>query len=387
MQRWPPPSRPTAPIDAHQIAKALCAKMETQLRRPLVVVPDHTRDVALATWMPPLVDELLARGALKVRVVFASGTHRPMTPSVRRARFGDVPWARVEHEAHDCDADDLVDLGGGPLHRFVAEADALFVISGLSMHYLAGVGGGRKMLVPGVASRAAATAVHATTITQAGPGRAAGIGPGLLRDNPMHLALMERLARMRLPTAAMLLVEMGEKGVTQVHVAHDMGPSFESLAEEFVARQTVMVEQPLDAVLTTTSEETGGDLVQAHKALVALRPVVRPLGRIVVACSLQRGFGNDAMEQWLSMSSSALLAGLRENFSIGMQTAWSLRQLLDTFEIGVVGVSPLRHAPLAAAGFVIVDPAQTDAWLSAAGPRVATAAHASRYRYCLKPRT
>ena len=59
-------------------------------------------------------------------------------------------------------------------------------LGGVSLHYLAGFGGGPKMVFPGVASRAGAAANHKRALGPLPPGGLhPGCGPGRIEGNPV----------------------------------------------------------------------------------------------------------------------------------------------------------------------------------------------------------
>ncbi len=259
------------------------------------------------------------------------------------------------------------------------------MVSGLSLHYLAGVGGGRKMLFPGVTSREVATRIHATTIAASGAGRPATISTGKLEGNPMHLAIMKRLDASRLPPVRSLVVVMRESRVEDAHVG-DLNRSFEDAALSFVADRTITVRERLDAVVVDVPPPTDIDLVQAHKSVVALAPVLAPNARVLVRASLTAGLGHDDMASWLAQDASTLLRQLRTSFSIGRQTAWSIRSLCEAYAIAFVdvGFDAATSAALRGAGAHVLSPADAEGWARRDGRDSAHAPLGAKVCYVLE---
>lgn len=376
--------QPSSPVDFTATVAALFrdARLPSTSLSPLVLVPDRTRAVGLHHWLPPLVDAFEGRGAKSVRVLFASGTHEPMAFDERERVLG--PDAqRVEHAAHHCDAADLIDLGGGPLHPWLQNSDALVVVSKLTPHYLAGVGGGRKMLFPGVTSRAVATAIHALTIDDNGE-RPAAIAAGVVEDNPMHRAIMERVKASKLPPLASLVVRMNEGDVVGARVHKNLEHDFEQEAKHFVEERSVTVPDALDGIWARCPPATGENLVQAHKTLQAASAIVRPGGRMVIEAALARGFGNRQMSGWLTTTAADLAVSLVDEFEIGKQTAFSLRRLLDAFDVCWTGVDPAHTNAFERAGLRIVDDDTARLWLGDAG-NVASTVYGASVLYRVRP--
>jgi len=106
---------------------------------------------------------------------------------------------------HDYDGPEgIVSLGrttGGidvEVNRRVIEADRLILTGSIGFHYFAGFGGGRKSILPGVASRRSCMASHFAVLN---PGDGTGKNPlavtGALEGNPVHLAMMEACAMVK----------------------------------------------------------------------------------------------------------------------------------------------------------------------------------------------
>lgn len=353
--------RPATPTkcDMEALAERALEALGFVPRRPAILVPDRTRDADAPRAVGALLDALERRGALgrPPACVFASGTHAPMGQGEMDAILG-AARARVTPVAHVAD-DELVAIGEGPdgapvhVNPAIAEADAVLVVSAMAFHYLAGFGGGRKMLLPGASDRATATAIHATCLSTEPPGRACGAAPGVLDDNPLHQAILARLRGLP-PVAGLCVVKEG--GRVLDGEAGGLVEHHRALARRYASGRTVVVDAPLDGLLLSCrGAPYDVDLVQAHKALVAVAPVVRDGGRIAWLAKAPRGLGHRELAAWLTDGSADdQLERLLARFHIGRQTAWSLRSLLDRFEVGLLselpddevramGAVPLRH--------------------------------------------
>ena len=160
---------------------------------------------------------------------------------------------QVELIAHRCDGDRWAHLGrlpsGAPaeVNAAVEQADLIVVVSAMTFHYLAGLGGGRKMLVPGIASRGTATAIHAETLNQDPPGRRAGIEPGPCTDNPMHRAILTAVDSKH--DVVGICVVPGPDGPLDA-AAGPLLAHHHALGSRFVRERTVLCPPPPAARLT-----------------------------------------------------------------------------------------------------------------------------------------
>jgi nickel-dependent lactate racemase len=143
------------PIGSEQLSRVVAAG-----ERVAIIVSDITRKwIRIADFLLPVVNELNATGIpdRDICIVVAQGSHRKQTPSEDIAVCGAEVARRLTIHQHDCLAEDLVHIGttsrGTPvwINRHVAEADKVILTGGITVHFMAGFGGGRKSVVPGVA--------------------------------------------------------------------------------------------------------------------------------------------------------------------------------------------------------------------------------------------
>lgn len=344
-------------------------------KRPLLIVPDRTREIGAAELVNAVIDALGTEE--KLPCIFASGTHAPMS-ATEMAPLTTAVGGRILPLAHDCDQSTCVD----GINAALFESDGIIALSGMSFHYLAGFGGGRKMLLPGVADRATATAVHQRSLVVGQAGRPAGVAPGCLEDNPFHQEIVARLQRTSsLPPLAGICVVRSD-GKFLDGEAGDLLEHHRTLSQRFCDQRTVLVDPPgYDGVFVTAPPPTDATLVQAHKALLAASKVVRAGGRLALRADCARGLGHAKMRDWLKQSASVLREQLDEQFEIGKQTAWSIKSLLEEFEVGIC--SALDPADLRAFGATPLQGEASCAAFLQSCDRVAVAPQGAALRYRL----
>jgi nickel-dependent lactate racemase len=126
-----------------------------------IIVPDTTR-----LWQHPdvmcrvLVKKLEDIGVedKDMLIISALGTHRKQTEEEMRAIVSDEVFDKIKMEDHDCDHN-LVEVGKTSdgntveLNATAMSYDHRILIGGVVFHFLAGFGGGRKTILPGISSR------------------------------------------------------------------------------------------------------------------------------------------------------------------------------------------------------------------------------------------
>ncbi len=163
----------------------------------VITVGDITRAwIKHDQFLPTVLDELNAAGVpdTDISIVVTLGAHRPHTPAEDIAVCGAETCHRVKVYQHDShDKANLVQLGttsgGVPIiiNRRVVEADKVILTSGISYHLMAGFGGGRKAIMPGVSAYESIQGNHTFCLhKEIGKGLNVNSVSGKLDGNEMH---------------------------------------------------------------------------------------------------------------------------------------------------------------------------------------------------------
>ena len=136
----------------------------------VMIASDHTRPVPSKVIMPVVLDEIKAGNKdAKLTVLIATGFHRPTTREELIYKFGEdiVDREDINFVIHESWKDeDMVEIGvlpsGGKLiiNKLAVEADLLISEGFIEPHFFAGFSGGRKSVLPGVASQVTVMANH-----------------------------------------------------------------------------------------------------------------------------------------------------------------------------------------------------------------------------------
>ena len=126
----------------------------------VIITSDITRPMPSKLVLPPLIDEILAAGAVyeDITLVFALGSHRKHTEEEKKYLVGEEIYNRIR--CVDSDINQCKMLGttsmGTPVEIFdvVADADRRICLGNIEYHYFAGYSGGAKAIMPGVSTRA-----------------------------------------------------------------------------------------------------------------------------------------------------------------------------------------------------------------------------------------
>src|SRR5207249_2049225 len=170
--------------------------LQTRYRRGdvTIIVDDYTRPcVHQRRLLPGLLLWLLDHRVRRERVnlLVSTATHRDPRPEEYPHIFGDAVWpAWRDRVFSHHDREDLERLGTMPdgtpveLNGKASRSELIVSLSDLDYHYFAGVTGGPKHLVPGIAGRALTTADHLRMFGSLG--FSPNVDMGILEGNPVY---------------------------------------------------------------------------------------------------------------------------------------------------------------------------------------------------------
>lgn len=278
----------------HPIGTPRLSELARGKRRVVVITSDHTRALPSRLTLPLLLAEIREGNPdAEITVLIATGLHRGMSPEEMKARFGEELCARERIVNHDAfDRGRMRALGTLPsgskceINELAAEADLLVAEGFIEPHFFAGFSGGRKSVLPGIASQDCVNINHSASAI-ASPASATGV----LDGNPIHedMIVAARLAKL----AFILNVELDEKKRVAAAFAGDVDEAHRAGCALLVRRCGVEP-APADIVVTTN----GGypldqNLYQCPKGLDAALATAKEGAVIILAAACRCGLGGE----------------------------------------------------------------------------------------------
>lgn len=311
----------------------------------LIVVPDATRQTACGQVVNLVVRRLIANGTAPydIRIIFATGIHRRVTPEEKAAILTPFIAQRVKTIDHDPrDLASLIRMGETSgkipieLNRAVTEHDKIILIGGVTFHYFAGFTGGRKLVCPGLASSKTTAKTHALAFDCAKKARREGVDSGLLDGNAVNEAFMEIVGYLEPAFCISTIVDDGGQAIDLY--CGDWRQSHRAACDTFASQNTVTIDEKRDLVIASC----GGyphdiNMIQAHKALDAASRACTDGGTIVLLAECSDGLGRGDFLEWFESKDSVALADkLCEKYQVNAQTAWNLLRKAERFEVKLV---------------------------------------------------
>jgi len=309
--------RPEAPGEAVEEARCIEAAMAEPIASPplwklaegktriLIIASDHTRPVPSRLILPPMLKEMRrASPNAQIKLLIATGFHRPTTEAELRAKLGEV-YDQVKIEMHDARRQDemvfkgILPSGGELWLNYWVDWAELIVSEGfIEPHFFAGFSGGRKSILPGIASQTTVFANHNSKFIASPFARA-----GSLERNPIHKDMLWAASVAGLAFAVNVVLN-GDKQVIAAFAGNPVEAHAKGCA--FVSKHSAVSRAEADIVLAGN----GGypldqNIYQAVKGMTAAEACVRPGGVIIMCASCSDGHGGEDFFRWFTECGSA----------------------------------------------------------------------------------
>ncbi len=276
----------------HPIGTPKLSEMAIGKKKVVIISSDHTRPVPSKIIMPLLLAEVRKGNPdADITILISTGLHRETTREELADKFGDEIVNNEKILVHDCDdKDNLVDLGklpsGGELiiNKLAYEADLLVAEGFIEPHFFAGFSGGRKSILPGIASRVTVCYNHNAEFIDDLHSRT-----GVIDGNPIHEDMLYAARAAHLAFICNVVVSAEHKVLYAVagdcDRAHIAG-------RNFLLKYCQVDKIPADIVISTN----GGypldqNIYQAVKGMTAAEATVNEGGVIIMVASSTQGHG------------------------------------------------------------------------------------------------
>ena len=264
----------------------------------VIISSDHTRPVPSRVTMPILLHHIhSAAPEARVRILVATGMHRPSTHEELVNKYGEEIVANEEIVMHVATDDSMMKKigtlpSGGEciINKIAADCDLLLAEGFIEPHFFAGFSGGRKSILPGICNAATVNENHSYKAISS-PFSTTGV----LEHNPIHEDMV--CAARAVNVQFILNVALNaEKQVIaafagDLEQAHEKGVSFvRSLAQCPCTTGDIVITSnggyPLDQ-----------NLYQSPKAVATAEACCREGGVIIMCASCIDGMGGTHFEK------------------------------------------------------------------------------------------
>jgi len=306
----------------------------------LIIVNDGTRPTPTFSVMEILKPILNKQ---KISVIIATGCHRAAREDEKKKILGNTyssySSCTTSHDSRD--EKSLVFLGtsknGTPLsvNRALFENDGVIIIGSVEPHYFAGYTGGRKAIMPGIASYESIEKNHKMAL--AGEAKSRN-----LIGNPVHQDMIDILSLIKdVPIFSIQTVMDSDHQVYKTF-AGDLVKSFDAAIKAADEVFAVSVKEKADIVISVAKSPMDLDLYQSQKAIDNGKLALKKGGILIFVAACKDGIGSQPFYKLLSNSDtpSLVLDKIKKEYQLGYHKAGKMAEIMEWATI--YGVSTLQ---------------------------------------------
>ena len=311
---------------AHPIDAPLLENWILPGERVALIISDMSR-----FWMrqdkviPHVVDYLLNQCGVqadRLTIVVASGTHIGGDEKELRTLVTDAVYDRIRVVNHDCLASNLTTIGTtsyGTVVRIapeVANADRVIALGACAHHVMAGFGGGRKSILPGVSAMDTICHNHALALDDSEFRSNDLIGNGKLEGNPLNDDMCQAAGMVK-NLFVMTLVMNTDMQLAEIYAGHYMS-SWLKACEAVDRIYRVEVPEKADVIVASC----GGypkdmSLYQGTKTIDNIETGLKRGGTLILLIEARDGGGPAEYFDWITyLQDGTMEKRLREHFTI-----------------------------------------------------------------------
>ena len=332
---------------ANPIGSPKLSELAKGKKNCVIISSDHTRPVPSHIIMPQLLAELRKGNPdIDITILIATGMHRATTHEELVAKYGKEIAEHEKFVIHVSRNDeDMVSIGTLPsggdcrINKVAANADLLISEGFIEPHFFAGMSGGRKSVLPGIASKVTVLANHCSEFINSPKART-----GILQGNPIHEDMLYAAKAAKLAFICNVVIDADKKVIAAFagdrEKAHYAGADFEM---KLAGVQSV----PADIVITTN----GGypldqNIYQSVKGMTAAEATCKEGGVIIDVSACSDGHGGEDFYNNLKNADSIqkamdeILARGRNETVFDQWEAQILMRMLLKFTIIMVTKAP-----------------------------------------------
>lgn len=269
-----------------------------------IVIPDVTRSWQKpSVYLPYVIKELEEAGIEDKNIYFlcALGTHRKQTVEEHKLLLGEELYKRFKVMDHDCrDEDNLQYVGTTSfgtevcINKFALQCNHIILTGGIVFHDLAGFGGGRKGILPGISGYKTVMQNHALSLNPDGAGSNSKVRTAIMEGNPFNDDMAEAAEFVK--PSFLFNVIVDSEGHFSAAVAGNYITAHRKGCEILKSIDSSNISEKADVIIASC----GGypkdiDFYQASKALSNAVEAAKEGGTIILLAECIEGLGHEDM--------------------------------------------------------------------------------------------
>lgn len=301
-----------------------------------IVVPDKTRKCGLKLVLHEILKRLSSAGvpAGYITILIANGSHSFSDTNQEKIDLvGKAVFKRYKVYNHNClDEKNLVYLGKTSrrtpvtVNKIITDSTKIITIGGVLPHYFAGFGGGPKLMIPGCAGYETIRKNHSLTIDPKKPDLHPMCNTFILKGNPVQEDIKESVEYIKVDFSVNTVLNSNNEIIFAS--SGDLYGSHKPACEMIEKLYKYNINHKYDlAVVSCGGFPKDINVIQAHKTIYNIFPLLKDNGTMIVIAECSEGLGSKSFTKLIDISSVDFLhKQLTNNFEINGNTIISLKK-------------------------------------------------------------
>ena len=309
----------------------------------LIIVNDGTRPTPTAKVLDMIHHKIRGKN---FKFIVATGIHRAPTEEEFRQIFGKHLEAyRDRIFVHDAKKDeDMILIGVSKngtemrINKKAVEAEKILIIGSVEPHYFAGFTGGRKALLPGIASYKTIEQNHKLALKMSAETLA-------LEGNPVHEDMEDAIQKFKEKEIFAVMTVLDREDRIYAATAGDITESLKEAIEKSNEVFSVEIKEKADIVVAVAPHPMDVDLYQSQKALDNAKLALNPNGILILVARCRSGVGHDTFAKLLASAGypQNALDMIEKKYVLGYHKAAKIAEIARWAQIwAVTDIDPAR---------------------------------------------
>lgn len=324
-----------------------------------IVVSDITRAwQKMSFYLPYIVDELNSAGVDDKNIIFlsATGSHRGHTKEEHKVLLGEKLFNRFTIYDHNSkDDNNMVYLGTTSygtnvnVNKIAVSCDHIILTGAIVFHLLAGFGGGKKSVLPGICSYKTIMQNHSMSLNpELGSGSNPEVRSGKIVNNPIYEDMLQAAALVK--PSFLFNVVMDANGKIAHAVAGHYVEAHEAGCSAVEEMDNVAISEKADMVIATA----GGypkdiNFYQSIKTIINAKECLKDNGVMIIVSECSDGFGNEPIREIIQNYNSLYERekALRKSYSIEKYIGYYTTETAEKYTLILVSTLPTEEVSMA----------------------------------------
>ena len=322
-------------------------KFITQGCSVAIIVSDYTRPTGSDIYIPILFDEIKKLGAESVTIIIALGLHRTATDTeIEVICGGKIPYG-VKVINHDAE-NNLSPSGDAEFNRDAINADLVITTGAVTFHPMAGFSGGRKSLLPGIASSRDIYRNHKLYFKDGEVHK--GTGPANIDNNPVLNDIRKRTQGF--VKLWSLNVVLNEQNEIEFASCGKIDSVWDNCRRYAIKHHSASIKEKYDMVISSAGGyPSDHSFYQSMKVLTNASRACKPGGTLIIVSQCMHGWEiRKELFSYFTMNLEEISQSLDNSFTMDGLALYMALSIIRSYNVWLL--SDLPEKEVIAAGMI-----------------------------------